>query len=99
MRAERLFRVLGLADPALVEEALEVRRKDKTAWRRWGALAACLALVMGLGFGWRVTGGLRGHDGGAAIGADSGNSGGASGDTPADGAPMDPGASGETGGV
>ena len=27
MRAERLFLVLGLADPARVEEALEVRRR------------------------------------------------------------------------
>ena len=29
MRAERLFRVLGMVDPALVEEALAVRRR---AW-------------------------------------------------------------------
>ena len=46
MRAERLFRVLGLADPALVEEALEVRRRR--AWKRWAAMAACLALAAGL---------------------------------------------------
>ena len=31
MRAERLFRALGLVDPALVEEALAVRRRP---WRR-----------------------------------------------------------------
>ena len=49
MRAERLFRALGLVDPALVEEALAARRRA-VPWRRWGALAACLALV--IGFGW-----------------------------------------------
>ena len=97
MRAERLFRVLGLADPALVEEALEVRRR--ISWRRWGALAACLALVVGLGLGLRMTGGLRGYGDGASAGADSGSSGGASGDAPADLVPIGPGASGETGGA
>lgn len=55
MRAERLFRVLGLADPALVEEALRIRR---SAWKRWAAAAACLALAVSLGFGWRLAGGL-----------------------------------------
>ena len=72
MRAERLFRVLGLADAALVEEALEVRRR-RTAWKRWGALAACLGLVAGLGFGWLVSGGFRGY---GMSGATSGGSGG-----------------------
>ena len=72
MRAERLFRALGLVDAALVEEALAVRRQD---WKRWAALAACLALVMGLGFGWLASGGFRGY-GGMAPGADTGSSGG-----------------------
>ena len=44
MRAERLFRALGLADPALVEEALAVRAR-RVKWKRWAALAACLALA------------------------------------------------------
>lgn len=87
MRAERLFRVLGLADPALIEEALAVRRR--TEWRRWGALAACLALAMGLGFGWLVTGGFRGYGSGMSGGGDAG------GDAPADmAAPAAPGESG-----
>lgn len=68
MRAERLFRALGLVDPALVEEALETRRRA-VPWRRWGALAACLALV--IGFGWLAAGGLGGYGGGM-----SGSSGG-----------------------
>lgn len=72
MRAERLFRALGLVDAALVEEALAVRRRE---WKRWGALAACLALVMGLGFGWLASGGFRGS-GGMSPGADAGSSGG-----------------------
>lgn len=48
MKAERLFRVLGLIDPALVEEAAPVRRQ--WAWKRWGVLAACLALMIGVGW-------------------------------------------------
>ncbi len=94
MRAERLFRVLGLADPALVEEALETRARRRVEWKRWAALAACLALV--LGFGWRVTGGFRGYGSGMSGGGDSGS---ASGDAPAGSAPMDPGESGGSGGV
>ncbi len=96
MRAERLFRVLGLTDPALVEEALEVRKR-RAGWKRWAALAACLALVIGLGLGWRVTGGFWGYESGASGGGDSGSAG-VSGDAPADSAPMAPGESGEYGG-
>ena len=95
MRAERLFRVLGLVDPALVEEALSVRRR---AWKRWAALAACLALAVSLGVGWRITGGFGGYGSGMS-GGDSGSAG-AAGDAPADGAPIGPGAdAGGSGGV
>lgn len=96
MRAERLFRVLGLADPVLIEEALEVRRRQRTAWKRWAALAACLALVVSLGFGWLVTGGFGGYgagDGGSS-GADSGGAGGAPADMEAPGNTAAPGESG-----
>lgn len=92
MRAERLFRALGLVDPALVEEALETRRRA-VPWKRWGALAACLALAIGLGFGWRMTGGFGGYGSGMSGGGDSGASGGAIGGT---GPSADP---GEGGGV
>lgn len=79
MRAERLFRALGLVDPALVEEALEERRRRTVPWRRWAALAACFALVAGLGFGWLVTGGFGGYGSGMPGGTDSGASGGMTG--------------------
>lgn len=88
MKAERLFRVLGLTDPALVEEAAE-RRRRAVSWKRWGALAACLALAVGLGFGWRMTGGFGGYGGGM-----SGSSGG---DGVSGGAPANPGGSGSGG--
>ena len=98
MRAERLFRALGLVDPALVEEALETRRRA-VPWKRWGALAACLVLVTGLGFGWLVTGGFGGYGGGMA-GGDSGSSGGAvSGDTAGSAAPGEGGPSADPGGT
>ena len=97
MRAERLFRVLGLADPVLIEEALEVRRQRRTAWKRWAALAACLALAIGLGFGWRVTGGFGGF--GAGDGASSGANTGGAGGAPADmEVPGNTAAPGESGG-
>ncbi|WP_300691486.1 hypothetical protein [uncultured Oscillibacter sp.] len=81
MRAERLFRALGLADPALVEEALAVRAR-RVEWKRWAALAACLALVLGFA----VSGGFRGDGGMAPGGTDAGSSGGAmDGDAGADG--------------
>lgn len=88
MRAERLFRALGLVDPALVEEALAVRRRA-VPWRRWGALAACLALV--IGFGWLAAGGFGGYGSGMSSGADSGSSGG---DFAAPGSSADPGENG-----
>jgi len=72
MRAERLFRALGLVDPALVEEAMETRRSH---WRRWAALAACFALVIGLGFSWLVTGGFRGCGSMSGGGAEAGGTG------------------------
>ena len=95
MRAERLFRVLGLVDPALVEEALETRRR--ASWRRWAALAACLALVLSLG--WMATGGFRGYKSGMSGGSPSSAPTGDSGGAPADSAPASPGATGESGGV
>ena len=84
MKAERLFRVLGLVDSELVEEAMPSRApaaRPPLPWRRWAALAACLALVCALGLGWRITkdfsnfdgGASGGAAGGAAPGADGGN--------------------------
>lgn len=96
MKAERLFRVLGLVDSGLVQEAGQAPEAVRRPWRRWAALAACLALVCALGLGWRITGGFGGSSGSAAGGADSGASG-------SDGAaPADPGegsGSGVNGGI
>lgn len=91
MRAERLFRALGLVDPALVEETLETRRRA-VPWKRWGAMAACLALAVG--FGWLAAGGFGGYGGGMSGGADAGSSGGAPAGTAE---PLDPGGSGSGG--
>ena len=65
MRAERLFRALGLVDPALVEEALAVRRRP---WRRCLALAACAALVLAIGIGRWGTGETSGSAAGGGGG-------------------------------
>lgn len=45
MRGEELLDVLEHIDPVLIEQA---DRKPKGAWLRWTALAACLALVIGI---------------------------------------------------
>lgn len=45
MRGDELLDILEHIDPALIEEA---DRRPKAPWLRWTALAACLALVIGL---------------------------------------------------
>lgn len=48
-----LLRALGRIDPRLIAEAAPdaVRRKStRRAWVKWGAVAACLCLVIGVGF-------------------------------------------------
>lgn len=47
-KQEHLFEAIGLVDDHLVEEAADARR-TATPWKKWGALAACLVLVIGLG--------------------------------------------------
>lgn len=63
--SERLFRILGLVDDDLIEEAAPgaktaVRRHP---WRRYAAIAACLAVVCAVG--WQLTGGWKGLGSGA----------------------------------
>ena len=72
MSGERLFRILGLVDEDLVEEAAAARkapavppagslgRKPVHPWRRIAAAAACFTLVCTFGFFYLVTGGFRG---------------------------------------
>jgi len=53
MTAEYLLEAMGLIDDGLIQDA-EVRPAARPApvrWQRWGALAACLAVVVALGYG------------------------------------------------
>lgn len=52
MRGEELLDVLEHIDPVLIEEA---DRKPKFPWLRWTAVAACVALVIGICALWRNT--------------------------------------------
>lgn len=57
MKKEEFFEVLGELDDDLVSGARTAMRR-KMSWRAWGALAACLALVLSFGvFCWRQGGG------------------------------------------
>ena len=51
MRAERLFSILGLVDPELIDEAMAknsaIRVRRAAVWGRYGAIAACCVLVCG----------------------------------------------------
>lgn len=61
MKAERLFRVLGLVDGDLIEEAASPAVcQRKFPLRKALSAAACLALVCGLSLAWLVTGGFHG---------------------------------------
>ena len=77
MKAERLFRVLGLADDDLIEEAASPAAGGRGAFRKWAAAAACLAVLCAVGAGWLITGGFRGMgssapgESGSGIAADS----------------------------
>ena len=49
-RAEKLFEAIGLVDDAYIEEAADAWVvRTPSQWQRWGALAATLVLVAGLG--------------------------------------------------
>ena len=85
MRSERLFRILGLVDSDLVEEAMSAApsaapRRRSASWRTLG-LAACLVLVCGLGLLWArssggaMNGALSGGADGSAPGASAGSGG------------------------
>lgn len=70
MKAERLFRVLGLVDDDLIEEAAS-SAGEQGAFRKWMAAAACLAVLCAVGAGWLITGGFRGM--GASAPGESGS--------------------------
>lgn len=48
-RSERLFEALSEIDERKIDEAAPAERKKQFHWKRWGALAAALALVIGAG--------------------------------------------------
>ena len=57
MKSERLFRILGLVDDELVEEAVSASpaaSKRRRIPRRMLGLAACLVLICGLGLWYRA---------------------------------------------
>ena len=75
MSAERLFRILGLVDERLIEEAVSASSpaavQRRHPWRRLVAAAACLAVICGgVGIlGWTMPlGGAGGADGGTIPG-------------------------------
>lgn len=57
MRAERLFTILGLVDPELIDEAMAdnaaLHRHRAAVWGRYAAIAACCLIVCGALF-WSV---------------------------------------------
>lgn len=70
VRSERLFRILGLVDDGLVEEAASPAVSRRRSPRQILGLAACLVLVCGLGLFWfRGDGAMNNAPSG---GADSG---------------------------
>lgn len=80
MKGERLFQILGLVDPELIEEAVSVPAapRRRTPWRAIAAAAACLALVVGAGLGRQLL--LGGGSRDMAAGSDGGETGGEAGE-------------------
>lgn len=78
MKRERLFRILGLVDEDLLEEADTASSPAAVQRRRLGriaAAAACVTLVCGVTLSWFVTGGFRGFGAAQAPGESGGGSG------------------------
>lgn len=48
MTNEKLYEVLGDINAKHVKEAREYRKAKKPVWLKWGAMAACLCLVVGV---------------------------------------------------
>ena len=46
MTNEKLYEVLGDINENHVKEAREYRKAKKPAWMKWGAMAACLCLML-----------------------------------------------------
>lgn len=80
MKAERLFRILGLVDESLIEEAVSASSpaavQRRHPWRRLLAAAACLAVIFGGGgvLGWAMPQGGTGEAGGGSVPGEPGES-------------------------
>ncbi|WP_298017614.1 hypothetical protein [uncultured Dysosmobacter sp.] len=68
--SERLFRILGLVDDGLIEEAAPGAKTAarRHPWRRYAAIAACLAVVCAVGWQFAERLGTCGADGAANTG-------------------------------
>lgn len=91
MKAERLFRIIGLVDEDLIEEAEQPPLRRSVPWRKWATTAACAAVILLGGFYFTVLSSFQGCGAGAP--ASSSNTGTASGesesgDSASDGSPM-----------
>lgn len=51
MTSEYLLDAVGLIDDDLIQDAEALPRPKAIRWHRWGSWAACLALVLTLGYG------------------------------------------------
>ncbi len=49
MKQEKLYEAIGDIDETFVNEAHTTSKKLRPAWQKWGAVAACLALIMLVG--------------------------------------------------
>ena len=68
MKSERLFRILGLVDDDLIEDAdRPMQRKARTSRWAWMAAAACLVVVCGVGLLGQRMGGATGDTAGADV--------------------------------
>lgn len=50
MRTEDLLDAIGGVDDELLQRSEKIKIKKETSWKKWMPLAACLCLVLGLGF-------------------------------------------------
>ena len=53
MNRDELYRAIGGADDALLTEFENGQKKSPGPWKRWGALAACAAVLLGGALLWR----------------------------------------------